>query len=285
MRQGIFLQFTNEIGQIAHAEISPLPGYSKESIDEAFRQLEQVKSFLLHIQWFQEDIHSTLLDLDLYPSVFFGLESILNELCDPKVHIPCKKYALILGTFEEIFSRAQQAHKEGFRSAKIKVGHLDIEQTTEIVFSLQEKFRLRLDFNRRWSLKKTLQFCAQFPVNQFDYLEEPTEAWSDLLEFPYRFALDETLREHPVNLFLPVENFTTCIVKPTLYYPFDELLKTKKQIILSSSFESPLGIRQIERLAARLELLDIEHGLDTLRYFEDIHDDTLSHRILESTHS
>lgn len=284
-RHGIFLHFSNEIGQIAHAEISPLPGYSLESIDEAFRQLDQIKSFLLHTEWFQEDIHPTLLGLSLYPSVFFGLESVLTELCDPRIHIPCKKYALILGTIEEMIKRAEEAYIEGFRTAKVKVGHLNIEQTTELVLSLNNRFHLRLDFNRQWSLSKTLKFCAQFPVNHFDYLEEPVDTWEDLYEFPYFFALDETLRSQPIGEFLSLENFTTCVIKPTLHYPFDSLLKTKKQIVLSSSFESPLGIRQIEKLAARLDLLETEHGLDTLRYFEDTYDDSLSDQFLASAHT
>lgn len=267
-RSGIFIQLMNQSGQIAHAEISPLPGYSKESIDDAFKQLEEIKPFILHTKWFQEDIHSTLSSLSLYPSVFFGLESVLNDLCDPRSYPTCKKYALILGSPKEMLERADQIHTEGFRKAKIKVGHLNVDQAKEIIFFLKDRFRLRLDFNGRWPLKNTLNLCAQFPEDQFDYLEEPVDDLQDLKHFPYPFALDETLRSQNIDFLYPLENFKKCIIKPTLHYPFDSILQMNRQIVLSSSFESPIGIRQIEKLAGRLHLLENEHGLDTLRYFE-----------------
>lgn len=285
LRSGIFVQMSNEIGQIAQGEISPLPGYSKESINDALRQLEHIKPFLVDTQWFLEDIHSNLLSFSLYPSVFFGIESVLMDLCDPKAHILCKRYALILGSPKEMIERSLQIHEEGFNAAKIKIGHLSLNQATEVVSSLVKSFRLRLDFNRKWSLKDTLRFCAQFPENTFEYLEEPVSDIEHVKYFPHYFALDESLRLHNIDPFFSLENFTTCIIKPTLHYPFDSIVKSGKNIVLSSSFESPLGIRQIEKLALRLHLMDTLHGLDTLRYFEENHDDPLSHLFLDETRS
>ncbi|MBS0628985.1 MAG: o-succinylbenzoate synthase [Verrucomicrobia bacterium] len=273
LRKGILLHLTGPDGRVATAEISPLPGYSTETLDEALQQLHKITKKLLTTWWTKQALHY-LNGLGLCPSVYFGVESALLDLLEPPVNqLPCLKYALLFGSPEEILYRADEAYGEGHRRAKIKLGHFTPESALDLVKKLDDRFILRLDLNRKWKTEDTLAFCQNFPEDHFEYIEEPTSTPKDLIHFPYPYALDETLRDHKdLKPFLKSKNLKAFIIKPTMAYPFAHLLNLGPQVVLTSSFESHVGIAQIEKLIHRLGLSETYHGLDTLRYFEEKND-------------
>ncbi len=268
-RRGILLELLTQEGKTATAEISPLPGYSKEHLDNALGQLQTIKRRLLTTWWTKQALYS-LDGLGLFPSVYFGVESALLDLLDPlPTAPPCKSYALLLGSPEEILSRAEEIEKEGFTHAKVKIGHLSRSVAHEVIDSLASRFSLRLDLNRQWPFHETEAFCKKYPYEQFDYIEEPAADPSDILLFSYPFALDETLREsRTLTPYLNSPHLKALILKPTLLYPLRSYLNLEKKIVLTSSFEGATGIGQIKRLVHRLGLEETYHGLDTLRYLE-----------------
>ncbi len=276
LRKGILLQLTGQDGRVATAEISPLPGYSTETLDDAYQQLQKITKKLLTTWWTKQALHN-LDSLGLCSSVYFGVESALIDLLEPPVEtLACCKYALLFGSPEEILHLADEVYAEGHRRAKIKLGHFTPESALDLIEKLGDRFLLRLDLNRKWKTEDTLSFCQNFPQDHFEYIEEPTSTPKDLIHFPYPFALDETLRDHKdLKPFLRSKNLKAFIIKPTMAYPFTHLLNLGPKVVLTSSFESPIGIAQIEKLIHRLGLTDTYHGLDTLRYFED-KNDTLS---------
>jgi len=285
LRKGILLQLSREDGKMATAEISPLPGYSTETLDEALQQLQRISKKLLTTWWTKQALHY-LDNLGLCSSVYFGVESALLDLLEPPVtNPPCLKYALLFGSPDEILHRADEVYEEGYRKAKIKLGHFNLASAIDLVDKLQDRFELRLDLNRKWKTADSLAFCNRYPQDHFDYIEEPTSTPKDLIHFPYPFALDETLRDHKdLTPFLKSEHLKALIIKPTMAYPFTHLLHLGVPVVLTSSFESPIGIAQIERLIYRLGLQNNYHGLDTLRYFEN-KNDTLSCCELETATS
>ncbi len=284
-RKGILLQLTNQKQETATVEISPLPGYSEETLDQALQQLGMLQKRLLTKWWTKPALHY-LNTLHLHPSVHFGVESALLDLLDPvRTDTTCQRYALLFGSFDEILLRAETVYAEGFREAKIKLGHFTPEAAKKLVDALSDKFALRLDLNRKWKTEQSLAFCSHYPQDHFVYIEEPSSTPKDLVDFPYPYALDETLRDHKnLQPFLQTEHLKAFIVKPTMQYPIEPLFKLGPKIILTSSFEGPTGIAQIERLATRHQLNETYHGLDTLRYFENTND-PLSNRPLETATS
>lgn len=241
-REGLIVHF----GQ-TEAEISPLPGHSKETLQEAEAQIQQIqkRKLLSH----------------LYPSVYFGLESALLSSNNPS----CKEYSLLQGDEEAVLSLADQLEKEGVKEIKLKCGHLTPHTLHRLIEKLHPRFRIRLDFNRKWNLKEALSFFSCYPHNHFVYAEEPLSDPNQLVHFPYPFALDETLREgRSLAPLLALPNCKAVILKPTLMYPLPPF--PGKQVILTSSYDGPLGIAQIRRLIHRLQLHQFHHGLDTLRY-------------------
>ena len=267
LRKGILLTLTNQEGKTARSEISPLPGYSQETVEEALKQLESLKRRILTTWWTKQAI-SYLENLVLYPSVYFGIEAALLDLLDPlPKDLPCAQYALLLGSPDEIMKRAEKAAQEGFREAKIKLVHLSLDTAHQVADNLKEQFHLRLDLNRKWREKQPLAFCSKYSQDQFEYIEEPIPNPEKLIHFPYPFALDETLREtRNLSPFLELKALKALIIKPTLIYPILSFLTLGKKVVFTSSFEGPVGITQIQRLIGRLKLGSTHHGLDTLRY-------------------
>ncbi|NGX27496.1 MAG: o-succinylbenzoate synthase [Chlamydiae bacterium] len=280
-RKGILLHLTNQEGKSTTTEISPLPGFSKETLEEALQQLKKIKQRLVTTWWTKSALHY-LSNLGLYPSVYFAVETALLDLLTPlETPIPCQKYALLFGCPSEIFERAEEISSEDFKHAKIKLGHFTPETAHQIVAKLGDQFRLRIDLNRKWDFEETMRFCAHYPKDFFEYIEEPSTSVEDLLHFPYPYALDETLREiKDLTPYLQSKNLKAFILKPTMTYPITPYLNLGPEIVLTSSFESPIGIAQIERLIQRCGLEEIKHGLDTLRYFEY---ETMSDCALEKT--
>lgn len=276
-RKGLLLHLKGSNGKESTVEISPLPGYSKETFGDAKEQLQQIQRRMM-TSWWSEKTLDSLGRMELSPSVHFALETGILDLLDPiEDEKSVKTYSLVFGTPEEILSCAEEIEQEGQTQIKVKLGHLTPPVAHEVIDSLKNRFQLRLDFNRKWTKEQTTSFCDQYPEDQFLYMEEPCQNPEDLFHFPYPFALDETLRTPLAQKLYPSAMLKALILKPTLSYPISPYLKTGVPCVITSSFESRVGIGQLRRLIKRLQLENTHHGLDTLRFFET-HDE-MSHRL------
>lgn len=219
MREGVLIRLESANGQVGWGEVSPLPGFSQETLEEAIEDLlEGKESELPSVQWGQA---AALLDL-LAP---LEVESI----------------------------PVRTLHEE-----KIKVGHLTLEDALEKVEGAQG-----VDMNRQWTLEDALALAEKCP--HIEYFEEPLQEGEDHASFPHPVALDESLREEEWGY----PNVKAHVIKPTLHgYPLPKKVKGV-DFILSSSYESEIGIYQIAKLAVRLNLPLIPMGLGTCHLFED----------------
>lgn len=234
-------------------EVTPLPGWSRETGEEALLQLKNLNQ-----------------TREFFPSVAFGLDSVQCKKLLKKISLPVA--ALLKGTEEEILEKAARRKKEGFTHAKLKIGHLPLETAFTLVQSLRSSFRLRIDLNRAWPLKESLDFFSHFKEEDFDYVEEPVPSPDSLSLFPLPFALDETHRELPAHTFLSLPLLKAFIFKPTLdggILALNQLKTLNKPIILSSSYESGIGLFQIAALIQRANLTIYPIGIDTYHDFEN----------------
>lgn len=220
--RGFVLELEQD-GARGYGEIAPLPGWSQESLSEAF---EQLSLSLLHGP-----------RSNLYPSVSFGLYSAYLDLTRPvePVEVEVKP--------------------------KIKLGHLTIKEAESLIYP-----GCRVDVNRQWSLEKALAFFQKFPPGMFDYIEEPVDKLSDLTPFVketgHLIALDETIREIPLSSIYLIPGVKALIIKPTMQPNILECLSQKRiPCVLSSSHETPLGIRRIAELKQRLPFHTYPMGL------------------------
>lgn len=227
-REGLILQWNNGFGEIA-----PLPGYSKETLEEA---KEEILRNLPNLP----DAKPTL------PSVQFGLFAASKPLSLNPLRVPIS---------------ALNHPKLGCNTLKLKVKNLSLTEAIELVKKYLGKYRLRIDCNRSWTLSQALFFASHFSRTDFEYLEEPTQTFEELELFSkktlFPIALDESLRENvPYGQIPTLQAF---IVKPTLMGIIPKL-PPEIPVVFSSSYESSLGLLQIARLASGT----IPHGLDTV---------------------
>lgn len=206
-------------------DISPLNSWSEETFEEAFSQTLSVLE------------NKTTPSL---PSVKFGLNCLKKNL---------KSFSVKLC--------ALNVPKGGCRSLKLKLGDLSLEEAIAKTTQYKSLFSLRLDFNQKWSLEKILKFSKYFKSSDFEYLEDPTATYKELVEFSnktrFPIAVDAFFRQ---NNYHNIPSLKAVVIKPTLtgFIPHLSL-----PVILSSSYESSVGLAHIASCASN----DLCQGLDT----------------------
>ncbi|WP_263754299.1 o-succinylbenzoate synthase [Kosakonia cowanii] len=268
-RDGLFIQLQENGGE-GWGEITPLPGFSIETLDE-------VQSAVM--AWVQAWRDGASPALPTQPSAAFGLSCALAELAG-ELPQPADYCAAMLctGDPDELF--AALAALPGEKLAKVKVGLYEAVRDGMVVNLLLESIpdlRLRLDANRAWTPLKARQFAKYVaPANRsrIAFLEEPCQSREASLAFAEEtgiaIAWDESLREADFT-FTPQAGVSAVVIKPTLT---GSLQKVAQQVaaahalgltaVISSSLESSLGLTQLARIAAWLTPGTVP-GLDTLQ--------------------
>lgn len=214
------------------------------------------------MDWNPECFLEQLVSLNLLPSVHFGVESALLSWLKPLSEYSVLRSALLMGSLEEILEQANLRRNEGYVSAKLKVSNLSFDEAAYVIRALKDQFCLRIDVNRAWSTDESLRFFKQFPKNAFDYVEEPFQNPHDLKYFTHPLAVDESF---PGDLNLKelesLPMLKALIYKPTIQGGLAGCLPLQKwaekrgiSIVLSSSFESDIGLVNIASMAHRLSL-------------------------------
>lgn len=268
-RDGLFIQL-QENGSEGWGEITPLPGFSVETLDEVQPAV---------MAWVQAWRDGASPALPSQPSAAFGLSCALAELAG-ELPQPADYRAAMLctGDPDELF--AALGALPGEKLAKVKVGLYEAVRDGMVVNLLLESIpdlRLRLDANRAWTPLKARQFAKYVaPANRsrIAFLEEPCQSREASLAFAEEtgiaIAWDESLREADFT-FAPQPGVSAVVIKPTLT---GSLQKVAQQVaaahalgltaVISSSLESSLGLTQLARIAAWLTPGTVP-GLDTLQ--------------------
>lgn len=275
-RKGTFINLIDQLGNSGWGEVAPLPNWSRETLKDSLQQLHQKQQEFLNVDWTASDCLQVLGSLDLLPSVSFGLESALLSILTPISHHAIPTSALLMGSPGEILQQAEHRHKEGYTSAKLKVNHLSFEEAAKFIHQLKDRFRLRIDVNRAWKTPDSLHFFQQFPLDTFDYVEEPFQNPQDLAVFPHPLAVDESFpQDLSLNQLEALPTLKALIYKPTIQggmlhcLPLSEWTKKKGiELVLSSSFESDLGLACVASIAHRLSLTP-PVGIGTYHYLSE----------------
>ncbi|MEX3020038.1 o-succinylbenzoate synthase [Kluyvera sp. STS39-E] len=271
-RDGLFV-YLRDGERDGWGEISPLPGFSLETLDEA-----QAALLAWATAWRQGD--DVL--LPNVPSVAFGVSCALAEMTDALPQAADYRAApLCTGDPDELVLKL--AEMPGEKVAKVKVGLYEAVRDGMVVNLLLEaipELTLRLDANRAWTPLKAQQFAKYVNPDyrsRIAFLEEPCKTRDDSRAFAREtgiaIAWDESLREADFR-FAAEPGVRAVVIKPTLT---GSLARVQEQVaaahalgltaVISSSLESSLGLTQLARIAAWLTPQTMP-GLDTLNLMQ-----------------
>jgi O-succinylbenzoate synthase len=299
-RAGLLVRLSTATGVFGWGDVAPLSGFSRETVDEAGRQLESARPLLVGRSFDPADLDphgglaAVLDDFDVAPSVRFGLELALTHLSAalrgqtlaralwerprPVVHLN----GLLTGTPSEVLARAEGLRAAGYVAAKLKVGRRPVEEDIRLTRAVAERLgpgvALRLDANRAWSLEEACAFAEGVRGWPIAYVEEPTSNPAHLDDLmracTLPVALDETLTESPRLDLAWYPAIKAVVLKPTLLGGLSRVFALAKQAgergivpVLSAAFETGVGLRALVALAAGMEPEGTAMGLDTYRWF------------------
>ncbi|WP_337234579.1 o-succinylbenzoate synthase [Proteus terrae] len=264
-----FLVCLEQNGKQGWGEISPLPEFSRETLEQA---QEATQSWLTAWCAGENPVHSEL------PSVAFGISCALAELEGTLPQDANYRAApLCNGDPDDLILSLNDM--EGEKVAKIKVGLYEAVRDGIVVNLLLEAIpdlKLRLDANRSWTPAKAEGFTKYVNPQWRDriaFLEEPCKTPEESLAFAQatgiNIAWDETVRDDGFEVKLQ-PGVTTIVIKPTLVGSLERCQILVKQAhalgldaIISSSIESSFGLTQLARIAQWLTPNSIP-GLDTV---------------------
>lgn len=293
-RDGFLLQIEDSVGNLGYGECAPLPGYSRETIEQSELQLRRLA---MHLKYAEIDTPldsaDALFESDTSSSVRFAVESALitlaaSQRAQPVAAMFNEDFALevpvnaLLESSEILPSRVEQLAGQNCRAVKVKVGRQEIDKDIELVRLVREhlstEVTLRLDANRHWTFDQAIRFAEGIAGCDIEYIEEPLRDPSELPQLAQScpgllIALDESTRDIEVDEIHMEDYFRAVVIKPTVVGGIArsfEIIRACKQsgkrAVLGAAIESSVGLTMIANMASSL-LDDIPIGLDTGRLF------------------
>ncbi len=213
-RTGFLLKLSDTDGSVGWGDAAPLPGFSRESMDEcetalrAFAALAAERTFS---DLFDDHCDVRVPRPNVPASVSFAMESALFSSAMTHYEttetpaIRCN--ALLGGGRKEVLAKAGTLKEKGFNCAKLKVGSRALAEDVKLVHEVWEILGpdcgLRLDANRAWNLETACAFAKQIRACTVEYIEEPLQDPLDLPrlqeEAGLSYALDETIQALPAT--------------------------------------------------------------------------------------
>jgi O-succinylbenzoate synthase len=304
-RSGFIVELGSSRGDFAIGESSPLPGFSPESLEQAGRQLAGLGASILgreipeNLGALAGGFDDWLIGYKLAPSVRFGFETAVLGLVaaakgvappellsnEPSHIVPVN--GLLSGARSAIMDRAEMLLASGYNAFKLKVGRLSLDDDLAVVRELKslvgDDVVLRLDANRAWGVEDAIAFAHGLSDTAIDYIEEPVVSFDLLIQLAQEprmclpLAIDESLLEIEPEDLSGLPKMKAVVLKPTLL-GFEKTMRFARTAlevgmtpVISSAFESGVGVTVLAQIASSLNLDHVPAGLDTLDWFgEDL---------------
>ena len=286
-------------------EISPLDGFSRESLPQARQSAQHVADYLGNAEVPADpealaQVIGHLEDkLSAPPSVLFGFEMLLGDLAGKKADLSLSSWftgnasrdvavnAILTGSPQDIQRQLVAKTAKDFRVYKIKIDARGIKPALEKIKAVRDRVgddvMIRLDLNRGLDFEDAVGLLNQIKEFGIEYVEEPlkeptTQSLTALREKTgLRIALDETVAE--TEKFYDLLNSRACdviVVKPMVLGGINKSMKLSKisaeqglKTVITSTLESGIGVAACLHVAAMLGHHILPCGLDTLDLFQD----------------
>jgi len=270
IREGFLLR-VEQGGRIGYSEVAPIPEFGTETMDEAAAFLQELVS--------QTDLEVP----PALPCCAFALSAALQQQT-----ALVREYVVsaLLPAGEAGLRRAVDQIGAGYRSIKWKIGveplAVEISLARTLLESLSAGMSVRFDANASLTsseLEQWLELLTCFR-DQTDYIEQPLACGEEAAMAQYMqdsgltIALDESLNGAAGQRWLkPGAWAGPLVVKAPLLGDVvqlaTKLAPVAEQVVLSSVFETGIGLENSLRLADSLPQFSRPIGFDTLNVFDD----------------
>lgn len=308
-RRGFLLKLSSDTGHNTWGEAAPLPGFSRELLADTGTALCALRNKLIGasipegVEQLDGQFNNCLSGFALCPSAHFAVETaalgLLAQsrdltLADLLSHHPMDTLCLngLITDDSPIIETARRFSRGGYRAVKMKVGRRpldeDVARVRDVRRELGHSVGLRLDANRAWSFDDAARFAETILDSEPEYIEEPLFDPSRLQELVkrtgVRVALDESLVDMTPKELPSYPHISVIVLKPTLLGGLERAAMFARQaremnikVIVSSCFESSVGIAALIQFAATYNTIDTAAGLDTLSWFkQDLLEDPIN---------
>lgn len=263
------------------------------SYDDRVGYEEKLKEICIRLP---EEGKSVLFDLQEWPSIYFGVETLLKDWENGAEQVLFSKSisvqgfsiptnALIwMGKKEDMMSQLKARLEEGNTSIKLKIGAIDFETELELMRFIRKQFtaqevEIRVDANGAFGFEEAKEKIKRISEFEINYIEQPIKAgqWQEMAALaensPVKIALDEELigiqkketRAQLVKTIIP----QMLILKPALIGGFTACDEWKGLIeneggswVITSALESNIGLNAIAQYTA-LDVSEYAQGLGT----------------------
>jgi len=268
-------------GKYGEGEIMPLPGWSDITGQEVREELKkisgqngiglsnEVRAGFGMAQWHLKEAQTKT-------PLWALLGGTVNSI---------KVNSLIGGTNIEEFTKALEVlQKQGSTVFKIKLGFSDdLERIRILAENIKSTERVRLDPNGTWSLDtavKNIKFAQNILGERLEYVEDPVGDLEQLIQLRETVSApiatdDLTLLDKNREFALRKLLMDYIVIKPLLVGGIDATLEISEfakksgiQIVISSTYDGPVGLRAWCHLAACVSP-NVTHGLGTAGYIKD----------------
>ncbi len=275
-REGVLLRLERSDGKVGYGEVTPLEGFGTESAVQACDYLAGYSAGLVDADFSSIPNH--------LPSTAFGLSSARWMIEEPRIDYAFSNCALLPGggpAMEAVGPLLDQ----GFRTFKLKLGVETLNHELALVNGLlgilPEDGKLRLDANCHMTESDLESWQAFLSGNDLiDFLEQPflvgreRAMFESSEEVGLSLALDESVASiESFEKFAALRSWTgQLIVKSSIMGSVEEQRRVvpahANRVIVSSSFETGIGVHCVLRLAAALGIGQAV-GFGTLAFFAD----------------
>ena len=278
VREGILIKLKSEKGT-GFGEVAPIPFFKTETIDEA-------QAFIGSL--------GKVVDLDdlqipeTLPCTAFAFSSAVAQIDNNQAKKADKNFPIagLLPSGRSSREALQTKTSAGFKTFKWKIGVHAFEEESQIfedlVNSCKSSVQFRLDANASMdeeTLEKWLQLTQKYR-QQVEFFEQPLAVGmeGEMAEFSAKYempiALDESLNGPNGKQWLDSEIWSRLFVSKPSALGSTEFLKhclskIGSRCILSSSFETGIGLATCLELASTLNGNSFALGFDTQAIFSD----------------
>lgn len=287
-REGWLVRVESAAGAVGWGDAAPLPGLSRESMDQVQQELAAASESLpgrdvgrledLPDLWrvARAEASATRFAVETAVSNAAASETgqTLAEWLTGAQAPRCVVNALVDGDPASWPDQVRTCAAQGFTLIKIKVARFPYAYEAARLREAADAaphVRFRLDANQSWSPLIALAFAREVEGLPIDYIEEPVRAHEPIpTAWPESIgvAWDETLQgDGPIPAPPPV--VCAWILKPTLLGGLArsvalarQATSTGRSAVFSAAYESGVGIRAVMEMAASLGAVA---GVDTYR--------------------